>query len=744
LSENNLFAQLNQPQKEAVTHGTGPLLVLAGAGSGKTRVLTCRIAHLLASGAAQAREITAVTFTNKAAREMRERVDSLTGSTAEVFRGGFVGTFHRWALEMLRRYPREAGLRPGFSIVDSDDQRALVTRALRELALDTKAYPPRAVLARISAQVNSGQSLPAARGEHRSDDFDEVTDQVWRSYQQLKTQAGAIDFDDMLVLALQLLREHRGIRELVRRRARYLLVDEFQDTNPLQMDLLKLAIDEKRSITAVGDEDQSIYRWRGADMNNILAFEQHFPGAELVMLEENYRSTAPILNASGHLIACNAMRRDKRLFTNRDGGEPVRIYVGEDERAESRWIADRIEELAVDYRFGEMAVLMRTNAQSRPFEEELTRRQLGYRVVGGLRFWQRAEVKDALAYLRLVCRPDDLVAFSRVVNVPARGIGAVTISDLEKHAEATGLSLPAAARDLPESLTPRARQSLGEFFSLLDRAAEKRDQVCPGELTGWLLEASGLLSLYQGDSIDKSARRENLHQLTAAVAEAAVQGQSLEEFLDAVALLEEGDEETSTEVINLMTLHSAKGLEFAVVFLAGVEDGLLPHATAIKELDGVEEERRLAYVGMTRARRWLALTAARQRFLFGERKRTLPSRFLREIPQECLHDVSDVPLSFVVHSQSTATDTSQPNRGSTNPVPAQPQRRSKPARKVVPTATDENGVGWRPGDHVKHRFFGSGVILSCKGRGPHLKLVIYFNRVGRKTLVPTVAKLERA
>jgi DNA helicase-2/ATP-dependent DNA helicase PcrA len=743
LSENNLLAQLNQPQREAVTHGAGPLLVLAGAGSGKTRVLTCRIAHLLASGAAQAREITAVTFTNKAAREMRERVDSLTEQN-EGFKGGFVGTFHRWSLEMLRRYPHEAGLRPGFSIVDSDDQRAMVKRALRELGFDTKAFPPRAVLARISARVNSGQSLPAPKGEHRSDDIDEVTDQVWRAYQQLKTQAGAIDFDDMLVLALQLLREHKGIRELVRRRARYLLVDEFQDTNPLQMDLLKLAIGEERSITAVGDEDQSIYRWRGADMNNILAFDHHFSGAELVMLEENYRSTAPILNASGHLIACNAMRRGKRLFTSRDGGEPVRIYVGEDERAEARWIADRIEELAVDYPLGEVAVLMRTNAQSRPFEEELTRRQLGYRVVGGLRFWQRAEVKDALAYLRLVCRPDDLVAFSRVVNVPARGIGAVTISDLEKHARATGLSLPAAARDQPESLTPRARQSLGELFSLLDRAAEKRDQVTPGELTGWLLETSGLLSLYQGDSIEKSARRENLHQLTAAVAEAAIQGQSLEEFLDAVALLEEGDEETSTEVINLMTLHAAKGLEFAVVFLAGVEDGLLPHATAIKELDGVEEERRLAYVGMTRARRWLALTAARQRFLFGERKRTVPSRFLREIPQECFRDVSDIPLTFVEPPQTPVAGMPQTTRSTANPTPAQPQRRPKPPRKVAPTVTDENGIGWRPGDRVKHRFFGSGVILSCRGRGPHLKLVIYFDRVGRKTLAPTVAKLERA
>ncbi len=754
-----LLEQLNPAQQEAVRHGTGPLLVLAGAGSGKTRVLTFRFAHLIAREAAQPHEITAVTFTNKAAREMRERVeklldgDSLSGGGS--LRGGFVGTFHRWALESLRRYPREAGLARGFSILDSDDQRNLVTRAMRELGHDSKQVSPRTVLGLISARVNSGER-PTSDGR-LGDPFDLLLSNVWLRYQELKTEAAAIDFDDMLVCFLDLLREHAGIREIVRRRCAYLLVDEFQDTNSLQLDLLKEVVSEQQSITAVGDEDQSIYRWRGAEMDNILSFERHFSDARVVKLEQNYRSTQPILGLSGHLISCNVQRRGKRLFTERQGGEPVRLYVGPDERAEARWAADRIEELCTSYRLDNIAVLMRTNAQSRPFEEELTRRQLAYRVVGGLRFWQRAEVKDALAYLRLIMSPDDLIAFRRVVNVPARGIGAGTIDILQQFADANDLGLPAAARQLPEQLMPRARQSLQVFFALLDEARDRRRDLAPGELVGWLLEASGLLSLYDSDDPEKAVRRENLHQLTAAVSEASALGQGLDDFLDAVALLEEGDDEKRPEVISLMTLHAAKGLEFDVVFLAGLEDGLLPHASSRNEPDGLEEERRLAYVGMTRARRWLGLTAAQFRFIYGKRQQTVPSRFLRELPADSYKDVSDVPLSFTLPQPDAGyrqpdTEYRQPVDRAV-PAPASspgaepgrsPQQTTrKSGRKLPPAVTDANGIGWRAGNRVRHRRFGSGVVLSCQGRGPNLRLVIYFDRIGRKTLVPTVAKLEQ-
>ncbi len=735
---NAILENLNPQQREAVTHGEGPLLVLAGAGSGKTRVLTCRVAHLLATSAVVPSGITAVTFTNKAAREMRERVEGLLGSP---LRGGFVGTFHRWALEVLRRDPRAAGLPRRFAIADGDDQRALAKRALKDLGLDPRELPPRAVLSRISGLVNRSTGLEEFAGRSVGHG-DETLVGVWKRYEELKTAAGVVDFDDMLVRALEAMRQDKKIRRAVQGRAHYLLVDEFQDTNTLQMDLLTLVLDGKGNLTAVGDEDQSIYRWRGAELDNILSFERFFSGARVVALEENYRSTAPILQAAGGLIAANTGRRGKRLFTSREGGESVQLCITDDERGEARWVADRIEALAANHAPEEMAVLMRTNAQTRPFEEELTRRQIAHRVVGGLRFWQRAEVKDALAYLRLSVRHEDLLPFERVVNVPARGIGAVTLDLLRREAEALGLNLAAAARRLPEGLSPRARLALERFFALLDEAADRRQELTPGDFVGWLLEASGLFAMYEGEAEDRVARRENLEQLAAAVAEAASRGQELEEFLVSVALLEESDEEGARGGVSLMTLHSAKGLEFDVVFLAGMEEGLLPHASSREDPEGLEEERRLAYVGMTRARRRLALTAARSRFLFGQRQPTRRSRFLDEVPPEAVDDVSEAPPRWADPVASAGQRLRPAADGRRAPTGAAAAPAPKSGR-IPPTVTDDEGKGWRPGDRVRHRRFGTGVVLSCQGRGPGLKLVVYFDRAGRKTLVPTIAKLEK-
>jgi DNA helicase-2/ATP-dependent DNA helicase PcrA len=722
---NDSLADLNPAQHEAVNHGQGPLLVLAGAGSGKTRVLSYRIAHLIATGVARPTEITAVTFTNKAAREMRDRVDKLVGGGAA---GAFVGTFHRWALELLRRYPTKIGLRPGFAIVDGDDQRVMMKEIIKDAGLDPRDHVPRRVLGRISRHVNRCAA---------ADELDELTRELWDRYSERKRREGVVDFDDMLVLALKMLRSDERIRGQLGRSAKWLLVDEFQDTNRLQMRLLDAALSGDRNITAVGDEDQSIYRWRGAEMGNILDFERHFPGARVVALEENYRSTAPILSLAGKLIAGNHQRRGKRLFTSRSEGEPVRLYVAEDERAEARWVVDRIEELERQHSLGEIAVLMRTNAQTRPFEEELTRRRVAHRVIGGLRFWQREEVRHALAYLRLVVRPDDVLSFRRVVNVPARGIGAVTLDLLARHAADTGLPLVQAARELPEGLTPRARLSLTEFFRILDEAAEQEELLEPGDFVGWLLEESGLLMMYEGQEEERVARRENLAQLAAAVAEAASRQQGLADFLDAVALLADADEESAPDAVSLMTLHSAKGLEFDVVFLAGLEDGLLPHANSRDELDDLEEERRLAYVGMTRARHWLALAAARTRFLFGQRQPSRPSRFLDELSGAELKDVSELGFGFGPQAQPAA-DASPPRRSRT---PARAGSARGP--RAAPTVTDGHGTGWRPGDRVRHRRFGDGVVLKCEGRGGNLKLVVYFDRAGRKTLVPTIAKLEK-
>ncbi len=732
----SLLDDLNEPQREAVVHGEGPLLVLAGAGSGKTRVLTYRIAYLLASDVAASAEITAVTFTNKAAREMRERVESLLGKPLH---GGFVGTFHRWALEVLRRHPGAAGLPPRFGIADSDDQRAMMQRTLKDLGLDPRELPPRMVLSKVSSLVNRGLDRRAFV-ERSTSSSDETVGRVWERYETLKRQAAVVDFDDMLVRALGAVRDDARIREIVARRARFLLVDEFQDTNSLQMDLLTVILGGRGNITAVGDEDQSIYRWRGAELDNILSFEKHFPGARVVALEENYRSSEPILGAAGGLIAANRGRRGKRLFTSRKGGEPVRLYIATDERGEARWVVDHVESTAGGCPLNEMAVLMRTNAQTRPFEEELTRRRISYRVVGGLRFWQRAEIKDALAYLRLSVRPDDLLSFERVINVPARGIGAATMDVLRAAARESGLSLPAAARRLPDALSPRARLSLEKFFTLVDETPDHRRDLAPGDFVGWLLEASGLFAMYEGDAEDRVARRENLQQLAAAVAEAAARGQDLAEFLDSVALLEETDDEGAADGVALMTLHSAKGLEFDNVFLVGLEDGLLPHANSRDEPETLEEERRLAYVGMTRARKRLALTAARSRFLFGQRQPTRLSRFLDDLPSGAVEDVSEPVSSWGARGEAAARGAATGSRRIARRAGPPSGRRAEP---VPSTATDATGTGWRPGDRVSHRRFGSGVVLACQGSGAQLKLVVFFDRAGRKILLPTIAKLEK-
>lgn len=755
-----LLEGLNPGQREAVAHGEGPLLVLAGAGSGKTRVLTHRIAHLISRGAAEPFEITAVTFTNKAALEMRERAAHLIDA-GPALGGAFVGTFHRWALDILRRWPEAAGLPKRFSILDSDDQRALITRILKDEGLDPKEYPARGVISRISGHVNRMESVEAL--EKRTGDVrGQVVARLWQRYTARKKELGAVDFDDMLALVLRALSSEKAVATAVKRRARWLLVDEFQDTNRLQMKLLSTVLSEQGNITGVGDEDQSIYRWRGAEMDNILDFERSFPGAHVVALEQNYRSTVPILKISGALIANNTQRRGKKLFTDKEGGEPVRLFVSSSEREEARWVCDRIDELLGKFALREMAVLMRTNAQTRPFEEELTRRQVPYRVVGGLRFWQRAVVKDALAYLRLVVRPEDALAFERVVNVPARGIGAATVDALRAHAVTVDRSVAIAARDLPETLTKRAQLALGRFFEILDEAETQKNVLDPADFVGWLLEASGLLGLYDGEEEEKVVRRENLRQLASAVAEASLQGQDLEAFLDSIALFEEGDQKASADAVSLMTLHSAKGLEFDAVFVAGCEDGLLPHSNSREEPDGLEEERRLVYVGMTRARHWLALTAARERFLFGQRQATRPSRFLAEIPADALQDDSDsmwrssgpgwglaaAGMSGVAEGSFARRSSEGGSRATVagfavGPAKGRSTQSGFRGRPIAATVEDADGKGWRPGDRVSHRKFGSGVVLSCQGRGPQLKLVIYFDRAGRKTLVPTIAKLEK-
>jgi DNA helicase-2/ATP-dependent DNA helicase PcrA len=720
-----LLAELDDDQTQAVTHGEGPLLVVAGAGSGKTRVLTYRVAWLLAKGMASSHEVLAVTFTNKAAREMAERVETLVGGRLS---GGFVGTFHRFALQLLRNHPREAGLPSRFAIADEDEQRAVFERVLKRLDVPTTRLSVRTARSRVSAAKNAmlrpeDLAARARGGEER------LLVEVYEAYQSELRASGAVDFDDMLLGAVGLLEREDALRKGLAGRFRWVLVDEYQDTNLAQARLIWLLGGTRPNLTAVGDEDQSIYRWRGAEIENILNFEHTYPGARVVTLGRNYRSTEPILRAAAAVIEHNARRRPKRLSSEVGEGVPVTVYLAADEADEARFVADEIERLRGAVQPGGVAVLFRVNAQSRSFEAELVRRAIPYAVVAGTRFWERKEVRDALAYLRLLVAPDDVLAFRRAIHVPARGIGQVAMDHLESAAATWDVSLPEAARRLPEELTPRARLAVGEFFTLLGQLRTLAGGAPAAEVVRQLLERSGLVAQYASEDEEDRARRANLDQLVAAAAEAGERGLDLAGFLDEVALLTDADVRREGEAVQLSTLHAAKGLEFDVVFLVGMEDGLLPLRREGSGETDEEEERRLAYVGMTRARRRLFLTTARVRRVNGQLLSGRPSPFLLEVPWEVVEE-----RTTFVRRDPFRTHLPRPSR------PAPPPRAETRIGRQQRTPHPD---GWRPGLKVRHATFGSGVVLQVHGTDAQTRLVVFFDRAGRKTLIPSLAKLER-
>ena len=720
-----LLADLDDDQKQAVTHGDGPLLVVAGAGSGKTRVLTYRIAWLLAKGLAQPHEVLAVTFTNKAAREMAERVEALVGGS---LRGGFVGTFHRFALQLLRSHPREAGLPAHFAIADEDEQRTLIERVLKKLDVPSSRLSPRAARSRISAAKNAMTTPEQLASRARGSD-ERLLVELYEAYQAELRAAGAVDFDDMLLGAVSLLERERALRKGLATRFRWILVDEYQDTNLAQAQLVWLLGGRKPNLTAVGDEDQSIYRWRGAEIENILNFEATYPSSRVVTLGRNYRSAEPILQAAAAVIAHNTRRRPKRLSSEVRGGAPVTAYLAADEIDEARFVADEIERLRGTVALGEIAVLFRVNAQSRSFEAELVRRAVPYAVVAGTRFWERKEVRDALAYLRLLVVPDDVLAFRRAVHVPARGIGQVAMEHLESAASVWEVSLPEAARRLPQRLTPRARLALEQLFRLLAGLRNLAASAPAVEVVRQLLESSGLAAQYSTEDEEDRARRANLDQLVSAAAEAGERGLDLGGFLDEVALLTDADARREGEAVQLSTLHAAKGLEFDVVFLVGMEDGLLPLRREANGEADEEEERRLAYVGMTRARRRLFLTLARVRRVNGQLLAGRPSPFLLEVPREVVEE-----RTAFAGRDPFRTHLPRPSREA--PTPDGEARIGRQQRTPHPD-------GWRPGLKVRHPTFGSGVILQVQGTDAQARLVVFFDRAGRKTLVPSIAKLEK-
>ncbi|MGE5235640.1 MAG: ATP-dependent helicase [Acidobacteriota bacterium] len=738
-----LLAQLDEDQLAAVTHGQGPLLVIAGAGSGKTRVLTYRIAYLLAQGQARPHEVLAVTFTNKAAREMVERVEGLLGGPLA---GGFVGTFHRFALQLLRTHPREVGLPTRFAIADEDDQRRTIEGILKRRSIPSTQLSPRTARSRISAAKNA--LLSPARAAESAHGFEQqLLAEVYAAYESELRAAGAVDFDDMLLLAVGLLERDEAIRKGLTGRFRWQLVDEYQDTNTAQARLLTLLGGRRPNLTVVGDEDQSIYRWRGAQVENILRFEETYPGATVVTLGRNYRSAEPILRAAAGVIAHNSRRRVKRLTSEAGAGGPVVTYQAADEGDEARFVADEIGRLRGIHTGGGIAVLFRVNAQSRPFEAELVRRGTPYVVVGGIRFWERAEVKDTLAYLRLIVAPDDALAFRRAIHVPARGIGQATMEHLDEAAASWGVTLPEAARRRPDTLTPRARIALEEFFALLDALRGAAGSTPPGTLVESLLERSGLASQYVGEDEEDQARRANLDQLVAAAAEAAERGLDLAGFMDEIALLTDADTRTAGDAVQLSTLHAAKGLEFDAVFLVGMEDGLLPlRRNQEEDPEELEEERRLAYVGMTRARHRLYLTWAGARRLHGQVMPGRPSPYLREVPREVVEDRSAASGRDAFRAAVAPLDGAGiPHRGARwdrdrgKEVESPDRRATGSARRAVATHPE----GWRPGLKVRHATFGQGVILQVQGSGAQTRLVVFFDRAGRKTLIPSLAHLEK-
>ncbi len=720
----DILDPLNDAQRQAVTAPAGHLLVLAGAGSGKTRVLVHRIAWLLATREATPFGILAVTFTNKAASEMRTRIESMLGRPVG---GMWVGTFHGLAHRLLRAHWQDAGLREDFQILDSDDQLRCIRRVLRDLDLDEQRWPPRQVQGFINARKDEG--LRAEHLEDRGDHWMERMVRIYAAYQETCERTGVVDFAELLLRCHELIRDRDDVLAHYRERFRHILVDEFQDTNTIQYAWLRLLAGDEGHVFCVGDDDQSVYGWRGARIENILQFPNDFPQVLTVRLERNYRSTGNILAAANALIANNQGRMGKNLWTDDGDGEPIAVYAGFNDIDEARFIVSRIRQwVDTGGRRDEIAILYRVSAQSRVLEEALLTQGVAYRVYGGLRFYERAEIKNALAYCRLVANRDDDAAFERVVNLPPRGIGARTVDILRTEAKNRNESLWRATLAVIEERTAgvRASSALRSFVELIDDLASGVHGLSLPEQIEAAIERSGLLDYYRQEKIDRAQTRiENLHELVIAAgqfdfdADDNDSGNSLTAFLSHAAL-EAGELQAAEgdDLVSLMTLHSAKGLEFPVVFICGMEEGLFPHSRSSEDPSRLEEERRLCYVGMTRAKRSLCLSFAESRRLYGNSDRySTPSRFLRELPPE---RIEEVRLRGMV---------SRPG------LRVPPRRRDKPE----PVHDDSNGL--RLGQRVQHPKFGEGVVLMYEGQGSHARVQVNFQQNGSKWLVVAYANL---
>ncbi|ADU50410.1 ATP-dependent DNA helicase PcrA [Thermaerobacter marianensis DSM 12885] len=789
----DLLADLNPAQREAVTHPGGPVLVLAGAGSGKTRVLTRRVAFLLEQGVAP-HQILAITFTNKAAREMRERVEQLVGTGA---RDMWIGTFHASCVRILRRDGYRIGYDRNFIILDEDDRRSVLRDVLKERNLSETRYPPNAVGGMISAAKNQLLDPEEFAARHR-DFYRQQVAAVYAAYQERLQRNGAMDFDDLLMQAVRLLEEAPDVLAYYQRRFVHILVDEYQDTNHAQYRLLRLLAAGHRNLFVVGDPDQSVYRWRGADITNILRFEEDYPDARVVRLELNYRSTASILGAAQAVIEHNTQRKEKQLRSVHGEGARVVVFGAADEHDEAWFVAREMERLHGEegYGYGEMAVLYRTHAQSRVLEETLLRRGIPYRIVGGLKFYERKEVKDILAYLRLAVNPDDRISLRRVINVPRRGIGEATLARLEAYLDREGVGLLdalARAEDIPGVTRPQAAalMAFGGVIADLRAMAEQRPAY---DVIALALDRTGYKEmLEQEQTPDAMSRLENLKELLSVARDFERQRGAgdapLVDFLAEVALVSDVDQlDEGARAVSLMTLHSAKGLEFDVVFITGMEEGVFPHSRSLDDPHELEEERRLCYVGMTRARRRLYMCFTRQRTLFGATRRQVPSRFLEEADQRYLEwqglpPGSDEPAFGDGGDAWEAGAPAWRGAGARWGAAGRPGRgsgafgwdrgrggpgggagldgraRGGPAwngRGASETAgatlrgdgtcgpAAAGGEPFRPGERVVHPRFGEGTIVMRRGEGDDAEVTIAFPDAGLKTFIVRYANLRRA
>ncbi len=737
----SILMSLNPEQREAVKHTGGPLLIMAGAGSGKTRVLTNRIAYLIGEKAVAPWSILAITFTNKAAKEMKERVKKIVGPIADDI---WISTFHSMCVRILRRDIDRIGIKRNFTILDPSDQLSVIKQILKKKNIDPKKFEPKSLLGSISSAKNELKTVKdygkIAKGPYESTVLD-----VYDAYQKELRKNHALDFDDLIMTTIQLFNQVPEVLEFYQRKFQYIHVDEYQDTNRAQYMLVRMIADRYQNICVVGDSDQSIYRWRGADIANILSFENDYPSSKTVMLEQNYRSSKTILQAANEVINNNFNRKPKNLWTENQIGEKIACFSGDTEHDEAYFVVGKIKELMKehDYKLSDMAILYRTNAQSRVIEELLVKSNLNYNIVGGTKFYDRKEIKDVLAYLRIIANPDDDISLRRIINVPKRGIGATTVEKIAEWAASQDMSMFQALQEVEQlGLSKAATSKLAQFFEQLHGWVQLQEYLSVTELVEELLEKTGYRDMLKNEkTIEAQSRLENIDEFLSVTTEFETKNEdkSLVAFLTDLALIADidqvDDDETTKndhDKVLLMTLHSAKGLEFPVVFLIGMEEGVFPHSRSLFEEEEMEEERRLAYVGITRAEQQLYLSCAKMRTLFGRTNTNPQSRFIREIPEEV--------LDFVNEKKDTPawakTSRSMPN--------ATPKPKMTTTTRPVVTTTGGDQFNWQVGAKAEHKKWGVGTVVSMKGNAENLELDIAFPQpIGIKRLAAKFAPITR-